>query len=117
MMGDPEKDKSPAFFRAFGQFVESLNGRFYTGTDMGTTTDEYVEAFKETKFINGIPKAYARSGDSSVSTTPGVNDALEATNEYLCGNPDLGSRTYAIQGVGKCGLKVAVHLLEVGPEI
>lgn len=117
IIGDPEKDKSPALFRAFGQFVESLNGRFYTGTDMGTTTDDFVEAFKETKFINGIPKAYGGSGDSSVSTTHGVIHALEATNEYLFGNPDSGSRTYAIQGLGKVGFKVAMQLLEAGAEI
>lgn len=34
IIGDPKIDKSPELFRAFGRFVESLNGRFYTGTDM-----------------------------------------------------------------------------------
>lgn len=117
IIGDPQKDKSPALFRAFGQFVDSLNGRFYTGTDMGTTTDDFVEAFKETNFINGIPEAYGGSGDSSIPTAYGVIYALEATNEYLFKNSDLGSRTYAIQGLGKVGYKVAEQLLEAGAQI
>lgn len=58
IIGDPKKDKTPALFRAFGQFVDSLNGRFYTGTDMGTTMEDFVHASKETQFINGIPEAY-----------------------------------------------------------
>ncbi|RHW35585.1 Leu/Phe/Val dehydrogenase [Oceanobacillus profundus] len=117
IIGDPKKDKSPALFRAFGQFVDSLNGRFYTGTDMGTTTDDFVEAYKETNFINGIPEAYGGSGDSSISTARGVIHALEATNEYLFKNNDLGTRTYAIQGLGKVGYKVAEQLLEAGAQI
>lgn len=114
IIGDPAKDKSPALFRAFGQFVDSLNGRFYTGTDMGTTMDDFVHALKETNFINGIPEAYGGSGDSSIPTSQGVIYALEATNDYLYGSKELGGKTYAIQGLGKVGFKVAEHLLKEG---
>ena len=53
IIGDPKTDKSPELFRAFGQFVNSLGGRFYTGTDMGTTMDDFIHAMKETNFIVG----------------------------------------------------------------
>src|SRR5690625_5073686 len=117
IIGDPEKDKSPALFRAYGQFVDSLNGRFYTGTDMGTTMDDFVHALKETDFINGIPEAYGGGGDTSIPTSQGVIYALEATNEYLTGSRDVSERTYAIQGLGKVGFKVAQHLLQEGAKI
>lgn len=117
IIGDPATDKSPALFRAFGQFVDSLNGRFYTGTDMGTTTDDFVEAFKETNFINGIPEEYGGSGDSSIPTAQGVLNALEATNEYLFNSRNLGKRSYAIQGLGKVGYKVAEQLLDAGAKL
>ncbi|MUV38998.1 Leucine dehydrogenase [Lentibacillus sp. JNUCC-1] len=58
IIGDPKHHKTAAMFRSYGQFVESLNGRFYTGTDMGTTMDDFVHAAKETNFINGLPEAY-----------------------------------------------------------
>lgn len=117
IIGDPNSDKSPALFRSFGQYVDSLNGRFYTGTDMGTTTDDFVQALKETNFINGIPEVYGGSGDSSIPTAQGVIYALEATNQYLFESKNLGDRTYAIQGLGKVGYKVVEQLLEAGSEI
>ncbi|MEN2466183.1 Glu/Leu/Phe/Val dehydrogenase [Ornithinibacillus sp. FSL M8-0202] len=117
IIGDPKTDKSPALFRAYGQFVDSLNGRFYTGTDMGTTMDDFVQASKETNFINGIPEEFGGGGDSSVPTAEGVLYGLKATNEYLFGNETLAGKTYAIQGLGKVGFKVAEQLLQVGAHI
>lgn len=117
IIGDPKTDKSSALFRAYGQFVESLNGRFYTGTDMGTTMDDFVHATKESNFINGIPEAYGGGGDSSIPTSRGVVYALEATNEFLFGKAALSGKTYAIQGLGKVGYKVALNLLEAGAQI
>ncbi|WP_246187645.1 Leu/Phe/Val dehydrogenase [Ornithinibacillus caprae] len=117
IIGDPKKDKSAALFRAFGQFVDSLNGRFYTGTDMGTTMDDFVQASKETNFINGIPEEYGGSGDSSVPTAQGVIYGLMATNKFLFGSDHLHGRTYAIQGLGKVGYKVAEQLLQAGAKV
>ncbi|MFC5589704.1 Leu/Phe/Val dehydrogenase [Sporosarcina soli] len=117
IIGDPEKDKSPALFRAFGQYVDSLNGRFYTGTDMGTSMEDFVHALKETNFINGIPEAYGGSGDSSVPTAQGVVYALQATNQYLFGTDCLEGKMYAIQGLGKVGYKVAEYLLQAGADL
>ncbi|MDD9348989.1 Glu/Leu/Phe/Val dehydrogenase dimerization domain-containing protein, partial [Mumia sp.] len=36
IIGDPHRDKSEARLRAYGRFVESLNGRYYTACDVGT---------------------------------------------------------------------------------
>lgn len=117
IIGDPKTDRTPALFRAFGQYVDSLNGRFYTGTDMGTMPDDFVEATKETRFINGIPEEYGGSGDSSVPTAEGVLFALEATNDYVFKDKTLGARTYAVQGLGKVGFKIVRRLLEVGATV
>ncbi|SEQ88889.1 Leu/Phe/Val dehydrogenase [Piscibacillus halophilus] len=117
IIGDPKTDKSPELFRAFGQFVESLGGRFYTGTDMGTTMDDFVHAFKETKNIVGIPEAYGGGGDSSIPTAEGVIYGLKATNKMLFGDENLSTVTYAIQGLGKVGFKVAERLLREGASI
>src|ERR1700740_152013 len=37
IMGDPKTQKTEALFRAFGQYVHSLNGRYITAEDVGTT--------------------------------------------------------------------------------
>ncbi|WP_442962134.1 Glu/Leu/Phe/Val dehydrogenase dimerization domain-containing protein [Pseudogracilibacillus sp. SE30717A] len=117
IIGDPATDKSPALFRAFGQYVDSLNGRFYTGTDMGTTMDDFVHAMKETNFINGIPEAYGGGGDTSIPTSKGVIYALEATNEFLFNSRVLYGKTYAIQGLGKVGFKICEYLLKEGANV
>ena len=117
IIGDPTKDKSPELFRAFGQFVESLNGRFYTGTDMGTNAEDFVYSIKETNCIVGVPEAYGGSGDSSVPTAEGVIYGLQATNKTLMGSDDLAGRSYAIQGLGKVGFKVAERLLAEGSHL
>lgn len=117
IIGDPTKDKTPAMFRAFGQFVDSLNGRFYTGTDMGTSTDDFIHASKETNCIVGIPEAYGGGGDSSIPTALGVIYGIKATNKVAFGTDDLSGKTYAIQGLGKVGFKVAEQLLESGGDL
>ncbi|GHH97128.1 Leu/Phe/Val dehydrogenase [Neobacillus kokaensis] len=117
IIGDPLKDKTPAMFRAFGQFVDSLNGRFYTGTDMGTSTEDFVHASRETNCIVGVPEAYGGSGDSSVPTSLGVIYGLKATNKTIFGSEELSGKTYIIQGLGKVGFKVAEQLLEAGANL
>ncbi|GAF20626.1 LOW QUALITY PROTEIN: valine dehydrogenase [Bacillus sp. JCM 19047] len=116
IIGDPASDKSPELFRAFGQFVESLNGRFYTGTDMGTTMEDFVHAMKETRCIVGVPEEFGGSGDSSVPTAEGVMNSLKAVNHVLVGHQDLTGKTYAIQGLGKA-IKSAIALLRAGANL
>lgn len=117
IIGDPTTDKSPALFRAFGQFVDSLNGRFYTGTDMGTTPSDFVHALKETDCIVGVPDEYGGSGDSSVPTAQGVIYGLRATLQSLLGTEDLSEMSYSIQGLGKVGYKVAEQLIAAGARV
>jgi phenylalanine dehydrogenase len=117
IIGDPTKDKSPELFRAFGQFVESIQGRFYTGTDMGTDPEDFVHALKETNCIVGVDEVYGGSGDSSVPTAQGVIYGLQATSKALWGTDDLSGKAYSIQGLGKVGYKVAEYLLENGADL
>jgi phenylalanine dehydrogenase len=117
IIGDPIKDKTPELFRAFGQFVEGLNGRFYTGTDMGTSPEDFVHALKETNCIVGVEEVYGGSGDSSTPTALGVIYGIQATNKAVFGSDDLHGKSYAIQGLGKVGFKVAERLMEEGADL
>ena len=36
IIGDPRIDKTEALLRAYGRFVQSLHGRYYTACDVGT---------------------------------------------------------------------------------
>ena len=46
IIGDPTKDKSEALFRAFGRFVNSLNGRYITAEDVGIDVNDMEYVFR-----------------------------------------------------------------------
>jgi phenylalanine dehydrogenase len=117
IIGDPLKDKTPELFRAFGRFVQSLGGRFYTGCDMGTLPEDFVYAAKETNYIVGAPEEYGGSGDSSVPTVYGVIQGLRAASQFLWDTDSLSGRVFSIQGLGKVGFKVAETLLAEGADV
>lgn len=117
IIGDPHKDKTPELFRALGNFVQSLGGRYYTGCDMGTLPEDFVHTAKETNFLVGTPEEYGGSGDSSVPTAHGVIMSLRAVSQFLWGTTELGGRVFSIQGLGKVGFKVAETLLAEGASL
>lgn len=117
VIGDPKLDKSPEKFRAVGRFVESLHGRFYTGTDMGTNPEDFVHASRESKFFVGLPEVYGGSGDTSIPTAIGVLQGIRATSQYLYGTDSLLDKVIAIQGVGKVGGRLAQLLLDEGARL
>lgn len=117
IIGDPVNDKSPELFRAFGRFVESLHGRFYTGTDMGTLPDDFVHAAKECNRIVGLAEEHGGSGDSSIPTAYGVLQGIKATVLFLWDDESLQGKTFTVQGLGKVGLKIVEHLWEEGASV
>ena len=79
IIGDPKTQKSEALFRAFGRYVNSLNGRYITAEDVGTTVREMEFIFMETPWVTGIPKAFGGSGDPSPYTAHGVLMGIKAS--------------------------------------
>ncbi len=115
--GDPKTDKTEVLLRAFGRFVEGLHGRFLTGTDMGTTGEDFVVAGQETDWLVGLPEYAGGSGNTSVTTAHGVWHGIRAGASHLWGSDDLRGKTVAIQGVGKVGEYLAELLDEAGCEL
>lgn len=117
MIGDPQKDKSPELFRALGRFVGGLNGRFFTGTDMGTDPEDFVHAARESQSFVGLPASHGGSGDTSIPTAYGVMQGYRATAEHLWGDPSLRGRSIAVQGIGKVGSRIVEQLMEEGAHV
>lgn len=112
--GDPAKDKSELLFRALGTFIQSFDGRFITGTDVGTVGDDFVFAHAVTPYVVALPEEHGGSGDSSVTTAFGVWHGLRACAEAVFGRPALKGLRVAVQGVGKVGFRLVGYLLEEG---
>lgn len=117
IIGDPKEDKSDELFQAFGSFVETLKGRFYTGTDVGTVGMDFVSASKQTNFLVGLPEEYGGSGNSAIITAFGVWKAIKATALEVFGNDSLKGLAIAVQGLGKVGQCLVDHLYSEGAKL
>ena len=111
IIGDADKIKSEELWRAFGRFVQSLNGRYITAEDVNTTVEDMAYVAEETDYVTGLP---GTSGDPSPVTAFGVWKAMKATADEVYGTPDLNGKTVALQGVGHVGYHLAKHINEEG---
>jgi len=115
--GDPHKDKSEALLRAYGRFVQSLNGRYYTACDVGTYPTDMDVVARECQFVTGRSTWHGGAGDSSVLTALGVFQGMRAAAEHRWGSPSLAGKTVGIAGVGKVGRALTDHLVADGAHV
>ncbi|MGE5830005.1 MAG: Glu/Leu/Phe/Val family dehydrogenase [Micromonosporaceae bacterium] len=115
--GDPAEMKTEALLRAYGRFVQSLGGRYYTACDVGTVTADMDVVARETRFVVGRSAEYGGCGDSSVLTAFGVLQGMRAAAEQAWGTPSLAGRTVGVAGLGKVGKHLVGHLLEDGARV
>ncbi len=114
IIGNPLTEKSDELFQAFGTFIETMKGSFYTGTDVGTVGMDFVSAAKQSKYFVGLPEEYGGSGNSAIITAYGVWQGMKATAKEVFGTDQLKGLTIAVQGLGKVGAKLVEHLLDDG---
>lgn len=101
--GDPEQIKTEALLRAYGRFVESLGGRYYTACDVGTYVADMDVVAKETRFVTGRSVENGGAGDSSELTAWGVFHGMRAAAEHVWGTTSLAGRRVGVSGLGKVG--------------
>ncbi|MEV0155358.1 Glu/Leu/Phe/Val dehydrogenase dimerization domain-containing protein [Micromonospora sp. NPDC050686] len=115
--GDPEQLKSEALLRAYGRFVESLGGRYYTACDVGTYVADMDVIARETRYVTGRSVEHGGAGDSSILTAWGVFQGMRAAAEHTWGTPSLAGRRVGVAGLGKVGKYLTGHLVEDGAEV
>jgi valine dehydrogenase (NAD+) len=85
IIGDPAVDKTEALLRAYGRFVQSLSGRYFTACDVGTYVQDMDVVARECRFVTGRSPAYGGAGDSSILTAYGVFQGMRASAEHVWG--------------------------------
>lgn len=104
-------------FEAYGRFIASLGGIYYTAEDVGTTTADMNAILSQNRFITCIGRELGGSGNPSPHTARGVLLAIRAAWRFLCGTDDLQSLRVAVQGAGNVGAPL-IHLLsEAGASV
>jgi len=117
IIGDPAVIKTEALLRAYGRFVQSLNGRYFTACDVGTFSEDMDHVARECDFVTGRTVAHGGAGDSSVLTAYGTFQGMRAAAEQVWGEATLAGRTVGVAGVGKVGRHLVTHLLEDGATV
>jgi leucine dehydrogenase len=118
IIGDSRKDKSEALLRAFGRFVQTLGGRYYTAEDVGTSPEDMDIMATETDYACALSTTTAgSSGDPSPATAFGVFRGMKACAKLVYGEESLKGRTIALQGLGHVGYYLAQHLSEDGAKL
>lgn len=117
IIGDPKKDKSPELFRAFGRYIQGLNGRYITAEDVGTTVHDMDLIHMETDFVTGISPEFGSSGNPSPVTALGIYKGMKAAAMEAFGSDSLEGKTVAVQGIGNVAFTLCEHLHKEGANL
>src|SRR5690606_14976540 len=104
-------------FRAFGRFIQGLNGRYITAEDVGTTVEDMDIIHEETNFVTGISPAFGSSGNPSPVTAYGCYVGMKAAAKEAFGTDSLEGKTVAVQGVGNVAFELCRYLHEEGAKL
>ncbi|MGD8385376.1 MAG: Glu/Leu/Phe/Val dehydrogenase dimerization domain-containing protein [Lysobacterales bacterium] len=117
IIGDPRKDKSEALFRAFGRFIDSLNGRYITAEDVGIDVNDMEFLFQETNNVVGVHQVHGGSGDPSPYTAIGTLQGIKAALQKKFGDQEVGKYSFAVQGAGHVGYNLIRLLRDEGCKV
>lgn len=117
IIGNSRIDKTDALMRKFGEFVNSLSGRYITAEDVGINTHDMEMVKLSTNHVTGIPEHMGGSGDPSPVTAYGVFMGIKASAKYKWGTDDLAGKRVLVQGIGHVGETLVKHLAEAGAEV
>jgi len=117
LIGDPRQDKSEALFRAFGRFIDSMNGRYITAEDVGIDVNDMEYVFQETDNCVGVHQVHGGSGDPSPFTAFGTLQGIRASLSHKFNGEEVGEYSYAVQGVGHVGMELVKLLRNEGAKV
>jgi len=114
IIADRMRPKTIDALRAYGAYINALEGKFSTGEDVGITEDDVVAMAQSSSHINGLPEI---AGDPSPWAARSVFVAMEAALEYLTGTSNFQGKRIAIKGLGKVGSELARMLARRGAHL
>jgi leucine dehydrogenase len=97
-------------FKTLGRYVESLQGRRYTGRDLGVSAQDVNLMRMETRWV--ADETSAGVGDLSEATAFGVYQGIKACLAETYGDDSLKGRHITVQGVGEVGYWVVKYAIE-----
>jgi leucine dehydrogenase len=100
-----------------GEAVESLDGQYITGPDVGTCPEDMTVIGQHTRHVLCRTRGAGGSGDSSAPTATGVLACITALRARVFDGRPARELTIAIQGLGHVGSLIADGLARQGASL
>lgn len=117
IFGDPGKDKTPDLMRAFGEAVETFDGKYNTAEDSGIGEEDLKYVRETTSHVGGIHDKDHPGGNPSPYTARGVWRGIQATARHKLGAETLSGVKVIVLGLGAVGMELCRLLNEEGAEL
>lgn len=117
IIGDPKKLSSEFLWRRYGKFINSLNGKYYTAEDVGTSIENMEYVHLETEYVAGKPAYLGGGGDPSPFTAYGVYLGMKAAVKKKTGRDSLQGHKILVEGIGHVGSELVKHLSKENAEV
>jgi leucine dehydrogenase len=101
----------------FADLVESLEGRYITAEDVGTSSRDMSAIAQRTAHVAGLARSRGGSGDPSPLTALGVEAAIRAACERAFSDGSLRGRSICVLGLGHVGARVARRCARAGAQL
>ncbi|TPH12911.1 Leu/Phe/Val dehydrogenase [Litorilituus lipolyticus] len=114
IIGDAKTLKSDKLFKAFGNALNGLNGRYFSAEDVNITTADIAVANTVTPFVTGTE---GKSGNPAPFTALGTFLGIKASVKHKFNRDELTDLTVAVQGLGSVGFALCEHLHKAGAKL
>ncbi|MEM7417189.1 MAG: Glu/Leu/Phe/Val dehydrogenase dimerization domain-containing protein [Gemmatimonadota bacterium] len=98
----------------YGAILNSLGGRYGTGADLGTTTEDMLTIAEVSEHVIGVHGRTEGPMDPSPFTALGVFEGIRAAVRHVHGSDDLSGRRILVEGVGAVGGDLVRRLADAG---
>ncbi|MDB0601801.1 Glu/Leu/Phe/Val dehydrogenase [Tenacibaculum maritimum] len=117
IIGDAKTQKNDALMRKFGEYVNSLSGKYITAEDVGMQTRDMDIIREVTPHVTGISESKGGAGNPSPVTAYGVYMGMKAASKYQFGTDNLEGKKVLVQGVGHVGETLVKHITDEGGQV
>lgn len=100
-----------------GDLVETLDGRYRTAEDVGTSEHDMLVVRERTAHVVGLPAEAGGAGEPAVGTALGVFASVAPTLEAAFGDGRIAGRSFVVSGLGQVGGRLARMLADAGADL
>lgn len=111
-----EGEERHGLLRRFGRLLDSLQGAYATGEDLGTTPEDMAVIASASDHVMGVDRGGAPA-DPGPFTALGVFSGMRVALEHVFGAATFEGRTVLVQGVGDVGAPLARRVAEAGGRV